>query len=407
MGYNIRKHVYKNGVRRVLQPFVFLLLLQKAGAQNDSLQPANDSFKKKSVFTVKGYVKFLEQVSFSPSPVEALTNQLIHNRLNFLCRPGDHFKYRLEIRNRIYYGQLVQQYPGFATLVAPSEGTFNLSKNWINQNAVLANSTIDRASAEYTDDKWDITLGRQRINWGINTVWTPNDIFNTFNYFDFDYEERPGTDAARIQYAFNSASSLDLALSPGQTSATNVGALMAHLNKWNYDFQVFSGIYHQDYTAGAGWAGNIYDAGFKAELSYFTPYQQPSDSGTFAASVSFDYGFKNGIYVLVSGLYNGRANDSIPNIAKLTTETLSAANIFPFRHTLFGEISYSFTPILKGSFACMYSPAGNALILLPTFTWSAANNWALDLVAQSFYSETGHSYGALGSSIYLRVKWGF
>ncbi len=384
-----------------------LIVSEKSAAQTDSAQAAAASIRHDPTFTLKGYVKFLEQVSYSPNPAEALTNELLHNRLNFLYRPSDHFKYRLEIRNRIYYGQLVQEYPGYSALVAAPQGTFDLSKNWINQNGILANSTIDRASAEYTDDKWDITLGRQRINWGINTVWTPNDIFNTFNYFDFDYEERPGSDAARVQYAFNSSSSLDLAISPGLTKTMDVGALMYHFNRWNYDFQMFSGIYHQDYVAGAGWAGNIFNAGFKAELSYFTPYQEATDSGTWTASVSFDYGFKNGIYLLVSGLYNGRGTDSIPNIAKLTTETLSAENIFPFRYTLFAEITYSFSPIWKGSLAGMYSPAGNAVIILPTLTWSVANNWALDFIAQSFYSETGHTYGALGSGVYLRLKWGF
>ncbi|HSY77749.1 MAG TPA: hypothetical protein VK890_12865, partial [Bacteroidia bacterium] len=234
-----------------------------------------------------------------------------------------------------------------------------------------------------------------------------NDIFNTFNYFDFDYEERPGSDAARIQYAFTTSSSLDLAFSPGKTPAQNIEALMYHFNKWNYDFQIFTGLYQQDYTAGLGWAGNIKDAGFKGEVSYFTPYQHFSDSGAIAASLSFDYGFKNGIYLLVSGLYNNGGNDSILNIAKLTTESLSAKNIFPFKYTVFAEVSYSFTPILKASLGAMYSPAGNSLIVLPTINYSIADNWALDLIAQSFFSQQGGSYTPLGNSIYMRLKWGF
>lgn len=33
-------------------------------------------------------------------------------------------------------------------------------------------------------------------------AWNPNDWFNTYNYFDFDYEERPGTDAIRVRVYF-------------------------------------------------------------------------------------------------------------------------------------------------------------------------------------------------------------
>jgi hypothetical protein len=381
--------------------FIFLIALCfNAGAKNDTI-------KHDSKFTVKGYIKYLEEVSFAGSATELLTNDLIHNRLNFKYEPSEHFNIRLELRNRLYYGELVQSYPGYASFVTASNGTFDLSKNWINQNAVLFNTTIDRACAEFTEGKWDITVGRQRINWGISTVWTPNDIFNTFNYFDFDYEERPGTDAARIQYALNNSSSLDLAISPGRTSSQNVGALMYHFNKWGYDFQAFSGIYQQNFTTGIGWAGNIKDAGFKGEVSYFTPYHHFSDSNAIAASLSFDYGFKNGIYLLISGLYNGSGKDSIPNIAQLTTETLSAKNIFPFKYTAFAEVSYPFTPIFKASLGGMYSPSGNSLIALPTLTYSIADNWVIDVIGQSFFAQNNGGYKSLGTGLFFRLKWGF
>jgi hypothetical protein len=371
-------------------------------AQNDTAKQAKKHAHK---FTVNGYLKYLEQISFVRDPTNLQTNDLIHNRLNFHYQPDDHFNFRLEVRNRIYYGELVKNYPGFASLVTGQNGIFNLSENWVNKNSVLFNSTIDRASAEYIGGKWDITLGRQRINWGINTVWTPNDIFNTFNYFDFDYEERPGSDAARVQYAFTPSSSLELAISPGKTANQNIGAVMYRFNKWNYDFQVFSGVYQQNFTAGAGWAGNIKDAGFKGEVSYFA--SNKPDSTALAASLSVDYAFKNGIYVLVSGLYNSLGKDSLVNITQLTSSTLSAKNIFPFKYTLFAEASYSFTPIFKASLGGMYSLSGNSIIILPTITYSIAENWVLDLVGQSFYSQQNGNYRPLGNSIYLRVKWGF
>jgi len=384
----------------IISLLLFLVSFNLANAQIDSAKHGKK-------FTVNGYVKYLEEVSFAGNATQLETVDLLHNRLNFRYQPDSNFNFRLEIRNRIYYGALVQNYPNFAALETTNYETFDLSKNWVNQNAVLVNSTIDRASAEYLNGKWDVILGRQRINWGINTVWTPNDIFNTFNYFDFDYEERPGTDAARVQYNFTPSSYLDLAFSPGKIPQQNVEALMYHFNNWGYDFQVFSGVYHEDYTAGAGWAGNISGAGFKGEISYFTPYQHFSDSGAIAASLSFDYGFQNGIYVLVSGLYNNGGKDSIPNIAQLTTESLSAKNIFPFKYTVFAEISYSFTPILKASLGGMFSPAGNAVIALPTVTYSISDNWIIDLIGQSFFSQQSGGYHPLGNGVYLRLKWGF
>lgn len=387
---------------------LFVAFFKVANAQTDtSKRAATDSLKKNHKFTVSGYVKYLEQVSFVNDITNLQTLDLLHNRLNFKYQPNDHFIFRFEVRNRIYYGDEVKTYPGFASLVTGGDGTLDLSKNWVNSNSVLFNSTADRASAEYINGKWDVTLGRQRINWGISTVWTPNDIFNTFNYFDFDYEERPGTDAARVQYNLTPSSSIDAAFSPGKTSAQNVGALMYHFNKWGYDFQAFSGVYKQNFTAGAGWAGNIEDAGFKGEVTYFAPGQGGADIASVAATLSVDYAFKNGIYVMVSGLYNKLGKDSLININQLTTSTLSAKNIFPFKYTLFSEISYAFSPVFKASLGGMYSLSGNSLIILPSATYSISDNWVIDLIGQSFYSQQDGGYKPLGNSIYLRLKWGF
>jgi hypothetical protein len=377
-----------------------LMISHLAFAQNDTTKHTHN-------LTLNGYIKYLELVNFTNEPTKLLTNSEIHNRLNFRYQPNEHLNFRLEIRNRLYYGELVQSDSNFASTVTGSYATINLSKNWINQNAVLFNTTIDRASAEYIWGKWDITLGRQRINWGINTVWTPNDIFNAFNYFDFDYEERPGTDAARAVYAINSSSSIELAISPGKTFNQSIGAMMFHYNKWDYDFQVFSGIYQKDFTLGAGWAGNILGAGFKGEFTYFTPYASYADTATFVSSISFDYAFKNGIYVLVSGLYNGLEKDTIINLAQLASEYLSAKDIFPFKYTIFSEISYPFTPIFKASLATMFSPTGNSIFVLPTLTYSIANDWVLDFIGQSFFSDQGGRYRSVSNNFFLRIKWGF
>ena len=394
--------------RAILLFVTFVAILQAANAQSDSTKRAtSDSLSKDHKFTVNGYIKYLEQVSFVSDITNLQTLDLLHNRLNFKYQPNDHFTFRLEVRNRIYYGDEVKTYPGFAALVTGGDGTLNLSENWVDSHSMLFNSTIDRGSAEYMNGKWDITVGRQRINWGISTVWTPNDIFNIFNYFDFDYEERPGTDAARVQYNLTPSSSLDAAFSPGKTAVGNVGALMYHFNKWGYDFQAFSGVYRQNFTAGAGWAGNISDAGFKGEVTYFAGGRGGADSASVAATLSVDYAFKNGIYVMISGLYNKLGTDSLLNIAQLTTSTLSAKNIFPFKYTLFSEISYSFSPIFKASLGGMYSLSGNSLIILPTVTYSISDNWVLDLISQSFYSQQNGGYKPLGNSIYLRLKWGF
>ena len=150
-------------------------------------------------------------------------------------------------------------------------GIIDLSHVWVNENSFVFHSIIDRLWMNYSHKKFDLRIGRQRINWGVNTVWNPNDLFNAFNFVDFDYEERPGSDAVRFQYYTGDFSSFEIAARPGEHIDSTVAAAMYKFNKWNYDFQVLGGNYFSDIALGLGWAGNIKNAGFKGEATYFHP----------------------------------------------------------------------------------------------------------------------------------------
>jgi len=132
-------------------------------------------------------------------------------------------------------------------------------------------SNWDRLNLNYSYGNWDITLGRQRINWGINTVWNPNDLFNSQNFLDTDYEEKPGSDALRIQYTTGETSSLEIAFHPDKEFKMKQSVLAAiyKFNFRSFDFQILAARYLQDYSMGMGWAGNIKNAGFKGEINYF------------------------------------------------------------------------------------------------------------------------------------------
>jgi len=118
----------------------------------------------------------------------------------------------------------------------------------------------------------EVRVGRQRINWGVNLAWNPNDIFNAYNFIDFDYKERPGTDAVRFQYFGKNMSGFEVAYSPRAEWRQHTAALMYRLNAQGYDIQLIAGQYQTDVTAGIGWAGNLGNSGFKGEAQWFGPF---------------------------------------------------------------------------------------------------------------------------------------
>ncbi|HSM63564.1 MAG TPA: hypothetical protein VK833_06475, partial [Gillisia sp.] len=331
---------------------------------------------------------------------------LLHNRLNFKYIPSTSLTARLEVRNRVFYGDNVQNIPGFSGYISQDSGIADLSWNIIDNRDLLFNSTIDRALINYTKGDWDITVGRQRVNWGMNLIWNPNDIFNTYNFLDFDYEERPGSDAIRIQYYTGDFSKIELAAKKGKSGDDKIIAAMYKFNKASYDIQLITGVYKKDWIIGAGWAGNLKDAGFKGEISYFVPYETYSDSeNVLSTSVSVDYAFKKGLYIYGSILYNSSAEDSSSKLENLLYSSLSAKNLMPFKYSGFLQLAKEFTPIFRGTFSSIYSPTNHSVILMPSLDYSVATNWDLNFTGQSFFEFENPKN--LGNSIFVRLRWSF
>jgi len=254
-------------------------------------------------WSLSGYVKNLQtviiqdvsipQIGFDTTLV--LNDNLIHNRLNFKWYPNENWTFKADLRTRLFFGEIVKSTPNYGELVGDANNDFfDLSVLLVDQPSFVAHTMLDRLYLEYVKGNWEVRLGRQRINWGINTIWNPNDIFNAFAFTDFDYEERPGSDALRVQYYTGFASSIEVAVKAFDKWEDAVAAAMIKFNKWNYDFQILTGVVNEEWVIGGGWAGNIKNASFKGELSYFQSFDEMVDN-SFAATFGMDYSFKKGL----------------------------------------------------------------------------------------------------------------
>lgn len=363
---------------------------------------------KTSWMELNGYVKNLQSTYFIQKIDSNASMNLIHNRLNFKFVISPKISGRLEIRNRIFYGEQLKQIPDFGKTINQYNGLFKLSHLWLDEKSFVAHSVIDRIVLQYADEKWDVKIGRQRINWGITNVWNPNDIFNAYNILDFDYEERPGNDAIRIQRNLNTNSVLEFAYKPGKNKNENTIAFLYKFNKWKYDFQTLGGMYQTDYVIGYGWAGNIKEAGFKGEMSCFIPKKNTfNTSKTFNFSIMADQTFKNDWYVSISGLYNSNPTNVFTSNGNLYNSNLSAKSLFPFRYNFHTMIMKTFSPLSSCNLSLIYSPEKNTLITIPTYTWNVATNFDLDFTAQSFFANQTSSYKNLITEIYIRGRWSF
>jgi len=365
-----------------------------------------DGMKK---LTVNGYVKFLQTVLYQDFKEDWLTDNLIHNRINVHWYPSSKFNGTVEFRNRFFYGDFVKTIPGYKEMVVQDNGFVDLSFNWSDGKSYLFNTTIDRAYLDYITGKFQARIGRQRINWSQNLVWNPNDVFNAYSYFDFDYEERPGTDAVKLQYYTGFTSYGEFVYQLGNSLEEMSIAGLYKFNQWNYDIQFLGGFVKNNWILGTGWSGNIGGAAFRGEATYF---YDNADSilnrHQVVASVSGDYTFKNQLYAQISLIYNSLGKtENIQFDESMFFGGTSAKNLTPSRMELFGQVSYPFTPLISGNFATIVNPYDGSFFFGPGFTFSVQKNMEILLFAQFFEGDKNTEYGDIGKLLYWRLRWSF
>lgn len=371
--------------------------------------------------SVNGYIKEMEGVYLFENPIptasggeiDAISYNLMHNRLNFKLYPTSKLTVALELRNRIFSGKLLELIPGYADIIATDDGLIDLSWNLATGDNYFLNTAIDRAYIDYTFSNWQLRAGRQRINWGINLVWNPNDIFNAFSYIDFDYEERPGSDAILATWYPSQSSSVDVAYKASHSVSNSAFAAKYRFNKFNYDFQLLAGQAGYDYVLGGGWSGSIWNFGFRGEASWFKPmneYKDKSEEG-LSASISLDYSFPNSLFIHTSFLYNGLGTTEKGQSFSLIDPTmqLSAKKLSIGKYECFGQVSYPIGTLFNISAATMLNPVDLSMFVAPAVSISLKDNLELYLTSQIMLGNAGTEYAAIGNlyALFGRLRWSF
>ncbi|MDF2157941.1 hypothetical protein [Algoriphagus sp. CAU 1675] len=354
---------------------------------------------------IGGYLKYLNYKTFTGNFDESINGNLIHHRLNIKWNPSDRISGAAEFRNRIFWGEEIRNTPNYSNLITNSEASLNTSIIWFDTENALMQTYIDRLWLEYRAEKWDVRLGKQRINWGMATLWNPNDIYNTYNFLDFDYEERPGSDAVKFRYNFTGMSNIQFALATSSKRENTDAALKYFTNKWNYDFQFTTGVFREKFTLGGGWSGSIKDFGFKGEIQYFSAHN--SDNSQVNLVVESDYLFSKGWYLNLGFLMNSNGTTEAMDFLNLSDFQLTPQNLMPTKWNVALITSKQITPLFTGSLSGIYAPGTNLFLILPTLQYNLATNLDLDLTWQSFFAEQNEVFKGAVHRAYLRIKWSY
>ena len=362
-----------------------------------------------SRWTFNGYQKLLNIIQTDPSTHQNFNINFLHNRIQGQYDWGENFSIKLHLRTRMFFGEGVKLVPGFANLLKDGAPLLHLSKTWLDKNGIVANSMMDRLVAEWQNDQWYISLGRQRVNWGMHNLWNPNDIFNAYNLLDFDYEERPGSDVFRARYYAGISSSIEFAYQPATKLSLSTGAFLMKWNRWQYDFQFLAGHFRNDAVLGAAWAGNLGNAGFKGEFTCFVPglVERSTEKTSVGISIMSDYSWKNGYYGIISLLYQSNAQGGVLPINSISSANLSAKNLFPFAWSLYSGLSKQFADRWMVNTGFIYAPPQKALIFLPSTGFEINEAFDVDFTAQFFWGDQSSNFRNVSNAFYLRGRYSF
>jgi len=380
-----------------------------------------------STFEIGGYFKNL--ASYRQGHFAGMTQtpghfqNTVQGRLNLSWYISDNLTAVLQSRHLFTFQKNIKNGNNFFSLFSRSPYYFNFKKKWINDNHFQTSSEIDRFYLDWSWQNWQITLGRQRLVWGTCLVWNPTDLFNPFNILDFDYEEKPGTDALHAQYYLGPVSQIDLAVTPGKTKGDVIYAGRFLFNYKDYDLNLIGGWQKESLRLGFSWSGSLGGGGFRGELLYSKPritynpsrfiaqtlpFLMPDkniDRAYFTAAFSYDYTFGNSFYWHSEYLYNGLG--STGNAAQRQYETLLTGELSPARHSLFQEFAYDITPLWRGDVFIIFNPNDRSWVAAPSMQYSLSDNWELYLLAFPSKGIKSSEFGALPSWYFVRIKFSF
>ena len=363
------------------------------------------SQEKPKFLTLSGYLTTMQSMIFDSLSGPFLNDYLIHNRLNFKGYLNSNITFAAEFRNRLFTGDMVRSGSFYARQIGSDEGLADLSWNIINEQSFFLNTTLDRFWVDFNFGKFQARAGRQRINWGQTLVWNPNDIFNAYSFFDFDYIERPGSDAVRIQYYPSSSSAVEFAIKADYRDRIT-SAVLYRFNKWGYDIQFLAGSFNStDFVAGAGWSGAIGAASFRGEASWFQPAKYFSDStGTGIFTIGVDESFKNNSMAQLQVMYCNNPV-RIGSFNTLYLGNMSTKDLAFSRFTAFGQFSWPVTPLLNISISAMWFPDLKGYFAGPSFDYSLAENIDFSIFWQHFDSRINPA--TIINLVFLRAKVSF
>jgi hypothetical protein len=257
----------------------------------------------------------------------------------------------------------------------------------------------------YEDSKNRVVIGLQNITMGVGRIWTPTNIFNPKNSYALEPDEVFGVAAASYTRYMSGTSHLNIVASQKADNSFKYAAR----------YKTFAGfaevgldaiISNDTKMAGYEIESNLADTGIgvRSEGAYI----EHSLSGTsnkkefFQGIVGADYGFKNGVTLVLEALYSSEKFSYQEIIQNFDSEI--ASNLVYSKLYTAISLSYSFNIFLDASLLYIESLEGeNSSFISPSITYTLNDYNSFILGAQIRNAKSGNEFENSDNTYFF--KW--
>jgi hypothetical protein len=367
---------------------------------------------------LRGFVKEYPSLALTDSTTDWLTST--RGRLKFRWFPTYSLTFVADYEATVTTGSIVgsESFGALSTVQTERGELFDLSWQLVNTENVYVTHTIDRLYAEYYHENVVLTLGRQRIAWGVSDYFRPLDQFAPFTPGEIDTEERAGIDAARVSFSWDRLSNIELVVSPRShfDNSRIGGRIRTNIDEW--DIGAIVGWFEDGTVLGGSFSGALGGAGVKGEaLAVYDGYARTNMTGSpptyrevqktyLKATLGGSYGF-NWRNLTVSGeaYYDGSgaSNPAGYDVIGLAT----GRRVTVGRYYAAATASALAHPLVTLSATTLMNLTDNSALISPSLVWSARQTIDVTVGAQVFIGGTQDEYGVQANALYVVLAWYF
>lgn len=276
-------------------------------------------------------------------------------------------------------------------------------KTKINDGSLYAK--LYRLYGGYEDSQNRVVLGLQNISMGVGRIWTPTNMFNPKNSYALESDEVYGVAALSYTRYLSGTSHVNVVASQKADNSFKYAARYKALLGFA-EVGIDTIISNDTKMIGYEIESNLADTGI--ELRSEGAYIQNSLRGVkeekefFQGIVGADYGFKNGVTLVLEALYSSDKFSYQEIIQNFDSEILSNL-VYSNLYTAV-SLSYSFNIFLDASLLYIESfNDKNSRFISPSLTYTLNDNHSFIVGAMIQNGDNSSEFGSSDNTYYL--KW--